>query len=96
MSSIKVRQNHKSVYVIYCHKNEKFKIFTGVNTQVSTLCSIISSHTARRTFISLCLSKGMPIQDVMKISGHSDFKSMKPYMRITRKDIRAVADRWDI
>ena len=52
--------------------------------------------TARRTFILLCLSKGMPIQDVMKISGHSDFKSMKPYMRITRKDIRAVADRWDI
>lgn len=30
------------------------------------------------------------------IYGHSDFKSMKPYMRITRKDIRVVADRWEI
>jgi site-specific recombinase XerD len=60
------------------------------------LYEAISSHAARKTFITICLQKGMPIQDVMKMSGHSDFKSMKPYMRITRKDIRAVADRWDI
>jgi site-specific recombinase XerD len=60
------------------------------------LYEVISSHAARKTFITICLQKGMPIQDVMKMSGHSDFKSMKPYMRITRKDIRAVANKWDI
>jgi site-specific recombinase XerD len=60
------------------------------------LYEVISSHAARKTFITICLQKGMPIQDVMKMSGHSDFKSMKPYMRITRKDIRTVADKWNI
>jgi hypothetical protein len=37
-----------------------------------------------------------PNQDAMKMSGHSDFKSMKPCMRITCGDIRMVADRWNI
>ncbi len=60
------------------------------------LYEVISSHAARKTFITICLQKGMPIQDVMKMSGHSDFKSMKPYMRITRTDIRTVADKWVI
>ena len=67
-----------------------------VYRSVAPLCDIISSHTARRTFITLCLQKGMPLQDVMRMSGHSDFKSMKPYMRVTLKHIRSVADKWNI
>jgi site-specific recombinase XerD len=67
-----------------------------VYEMVSPLSAVISSHTARRTFITLCLEKGMPIQDVMKMSGHSDYKSMKPYIKITRKHIRMVADKWEI
>jgi len=63
---------------------------------VSPLSTVISSHTARRTFITLCLQKGMPLQDVMKMSGQSDYKSMKPYINITRKHLRAVADKWEI
>jgi len=63
---------------------------------VSPLSAVISSHTARRTFITLCLNKGMPLQDVMKMSGHSDYKSMRPYIRVTRKHLRMVADKWDI
>lgn len=67
-----------------------------VCSEVYPLHSIISSHTARRTFITLCLMKGMPLQDVMKMSGHSDYKSMKPYIRITRQHIRTIADKWEI
>lgn len=33
MSSIKVRKYQDSVYIIYCHKNKKFKIFTGVKIE---------------------------------------------------------------
>jgi integrase len=32
----------------------------------------VTSHTARRTFISLCLLNGIANPDVMKVSGHSD------------------------
>ena len=64
--------------------------------EIFPLYSVISSHTARRTFITMCLMKGMPIQDVMKMSGHSDYKSMKPYIRVTREHLRTVADKWEI
>jgi integrase len=66
-----------------------------VFTSVAPLSEVISSHTARRTFISLCLSHGIPIQDVMKMSGHADYKSMRPYIRVTRQHLRTVADRWN-
>ncbi len=67
-----------------------------VSRSVSPLYSVITSHDARRTFITLCLQKGMPIQDVMRMSGHSDYKSMKPYMRVSLKHLRSEADKWDI
>jgi hypothetical protein len=38
----------------------------------------------------------MPLQDVMKMSGHSDYKSMKPYIKVTRQHLRTVADKWEI
>ncbi len=67
-----------------------------VKEEVFPLAAVISSHTARRTFITLCLEKGMALQDVMKMSGHSDYKSMKPYIRVTLKHLRMVADKWVI
>lgn len=67
-----------------------------VHRSVSPLYSVITSHDARRTFITLCLQKGMQIQNVMRMSGHSDYKSMKPYMRVSLKHLRTEADKWDI
>jgi integrase len=67
-----------------------------VYNEVKPLSAIINSHTARRTFISLCLQKEMPLIDVMKMSGHSDYRSMKPYIRVTRKHLRDIADKWEI
>lgn len=43
---------------------------------------LIGTHAARRTFISLALSMGIPPQVVMKWTGHSDYKAMKPYVDI--------------
>ena len=44
--------------------------------------SLIGTHTARRTFISNALMMGIPPQIVMKWTGHSDYKAMKPYIDI--------------
>lgn len=44
---------------------------------------MIGTHTGRRTFICNALSKGIAPQTVMKWTGHSDYKSMKPYIDIT-------------
>lgn len=52
--------------------------------------ALISTHAGRRTFICTALSLGIPPQVVMKWTGHSDYKSMKPYIDIA-DSIRADA-----
>lgn len=46
------------------------------------LYEVVSSHTGRKTFISIMLARGVPIQDVMHMSGHQDYRSMKPYIQV--------------
>lgn len=43
---------------------------------------LIGTHTGRRTFIVNALSLGIPPNIVMKWTGHSDYKAMKPYIDI--------------
>ncbi|PSR54058.1 hypothetical protein AHMF7605_11270 [Adhaeribacter arboris] len=45
----------------------------------------ISTHTARRTFITLSLEKGMRPEVVMRISGHSNYSTFKKYIKISEK-----------
>ena len=47
--------------------------------------SLIGTHAARRTFICFVLSNGVPPQVVMKWTGHSDYKAMRPYIDIAEK-----------
>ncbi len=47
--------------------------------------ALIGTHAARRTFICFALSQGIPPQVVMKWTGHSDYKAMKPYIDIAEK-----------
>ena len=44
---------------------------------------MVSSHTARRTSVSLLLAKGVPPTIVMKLTGHTDIKTMMKYERTT-------------
>lgn len=45
----------------------------------------IGTHTARRTFVTLSLEKGMRPETVMKITGHTDYKTFKKYIDLTSK-----------
>lgn len=46
---------------------------------------LISMHTARRTFITLSLEKGVRPEVVMEITGHKDYGTFKKYVKITSK-----------
>lgn len=46
---------------------------------------LLSTHTARRTFITLSLEKGMRPEVVMKITGHRSMKNFMRYVKITDK-----------
>ena len=51
---------------------------------------LLGTHAGRRTFICNALALGIPPQVVMKWTGHSDYKAMKPYIDIA-DDIKANA-----
>ena len=57
---------------------------------------LVSTHTARRTFISNALMMGIPPDIVMKWTGHSDYNAMRPYIDIAdqaRRDSMHLFDR---
>lgn len=43
---------------------------------------LIGTHAGRRTFVCNALALGIPAHVVMKWTGHSDYKAMKPYIDI--------------
>ena len=43
---------------------------------------LVGTHTGRKTFIVMALSRGIAPNTVMKWTGHADYKSMKPYIDI--------------
>ena len=51
---------------------------------------VIGTHTGRRSFICNAISMGIPPQVVMKWTGHSDYKAMKPYIDVC-DEIKAEA-----
>ena len=44
---------------------------------------LVTSHAGRRTFVVNALSMGIPPSVVMKWTGHSDYKAMKPYIDVS-------------
>lgn len=55
-------------------------------TEVKKKYELVSSHTARRTGITLLYMTGIPLQQVMLISGHKDEDSIRHYLRLTKKE----------
>lgn len=58
--------------------------------EVTPKYALLGTHAGRRTFICNALVLGIPPQVVMKWTGHSDYKAMKPYIDIA-DDIKANA-----
>ena len=56
---------------------------------------LLSSHAGRRTFICNALTLGIPAEVVMKWTGHSDYKAMKPYIDIADNVRRAAMALFD-
>lgn len=62
-----------------------------VKRTVMPLYEVITCHVARKTFIMTLLDKGVPLNDVMHMSGHSDFNSMRPYIAVNRKRLSRLS-----
>mgnify|MGYP000311684125 CR=1 FL=1 len=71
--------------------------------EIADLCNIrkpLSFHMARHTFATMSLSKGVPIESVSKMLGHTNIKTTQIYARITNKkieqDMLKLSDKLDI
>ncbi|MFY7669780.1 tyrosine-type recombinase/integrase [Tenacibaculum sp. MEBiC06402] len=57
----------------------------------------ISSHTARRTFITMMKRNGKSDKLIAEISGHNDMKTLNQYYQISNEDVKdAVNDTFNI
>jgi integrase len=53
----------------------------------------LTSHVARRTFVTLSLEKGMRPEVVMSITGHRSFKTMKKYIALNENGRKEDMDK---
>ncbi len=52
----------------------------------------ISSHTARRTFITMMKRKGKSDKLIAEISGHTDMKTLNQYYQVSNEDVKDAVD----
>jgi integrase len=64
--------------IVYFKRNERIE-------KVFPKYALLSTHCGRRTFIVNALYLGIPAEVIMKWTGHSDYKAMKPYVKIIDK-----------
>ena len=65
----------EQIRVTYYRGNERFD-------EIKPKHKLIGTHTGRRSFICNALGMGISPQVVMKWTGHSDYKAMKPYIDV--------------
>ena len=56
---------------------------------------LITTHTARRTFICNALAMGIPPQVVMKWTGHRNYATMRPYIDVADDERRKAMSAFD-
>ena len=68
--------------------------------EIADICGIsknLTFHVARHTFATMSLSKGVPMESVSKMLGHTNIKTTQIYARITNKkiehDMEQLADK---
>jgi integrase len=55
---------------------------TGYDEEQVPKFSLLSSHTARRTFCTLKFLAGMPVESIMRFSGHTTERNFLKYLRL--------------
>ena len=70
--------------------------------EIADICGIkknLTFHLARHTFATMSLSKGVPMERVSKMLGHTNIRTTQIYARITNKkiehDMEELADKLD-
>lgn len=67
--------------------NQKMNSYLKEIADVCGIKKTLTYHCSRHTFATMTLSKGVPIESVSKMLGHTNIKTTQIYARITNKKI---------
>lgn len=98
-SNVLLLDTAKQIIAKYSHETYRDgKLFPILSNQkmnsylkeIADICGIrknLTFHLARHTFATLCSTKGVPMESVSKMLGHTNIKTTQIYVRITSKKI---------
>ena len=73
------------------------RIGNTIKEESKRRCDLISTHTARRSFITIMKNKGVPDKVIMKITGHKSLSSFHRYYRPNDEDVSGFMSKvWDL
>lgn len=73
--------------------NQKMNEYLSEITNICGINKRITSHCARHTFGTLCLTEGMSIESVSKLLGHTKIKTTQIYAQITDQKLSNEMDK---
>ncbi|HZK96893.1 MAG TPA: site-specific integrase [Prolixibacteraceae bacterium] len=85
-----LRNNHYNISIKKCCElagiNQPTLKITRIGNETSDVvkpkCKLITSHTARRTFVTLCFANGMDAKTIKSMTGHTTDKSFDKYLKV--------------
>lgn len=95
----KYKGRTKDGHLLPAISNQKVNAYLKEIADVCGINKRLSYHVARHTFATMSLSKGVPIESVSRMLGHTNIKTTQVYARITNKkieeDMRQAADKFN-
>jgi integrase len=98
VSNVKMNENLKEMgkeagltnpqRIVYFMGNQRYE-------EVLPKYALLTTHCGRRSFIVNALRLGVPAEVIMKWTGHSDYKAMKPYIKIVDKLKASEMEKFD-
>lgn len=99
LSEMKFNKHIKTICSIAGIDEEiKETVYRGDKKEVNYIkkYDMVSSHTARRTFITLAAESGMPDHIIMKITGIRDPKTLQKYKKTSQRSVMESIDRYNL
>jgi site-specific recombinase XerD len=71
------------------HSNVEIQYTEGSKTKrmIMKRYQLVHLHTARRTLATLLYRRGFEVEKIMLVTGHRTLKSLKTYLKITKKEV---------